>query len=353
MKAKQTQTKKRTVAARGTRVSTSRGVRKSAVRSVAKPAVKRVVVKKVAAKKPAAKQLTKRKKVAQHAKKVLIPHKANDFRPLLIRARGLATVLVLVIAAQLGYSYLTTGHASVLGRESNISAVELLKDTNKERVKQGLPVLEENEQLSQAAYLKAQDMFRSQYWAHVSPSGTQPWKWFSDAQYNYSYAGENLAKNYGDADDTVRAWMDSPAHRDNILKSQYKDVGFAVMNGELNGEDTTLVVALYGAPAAPEGKGFVGSLANDFSAPVVSSESALNPLTYFGSALGGLSPVAAATLILLAVVALVGVLAHHYRKQLPKALQQTWRKHHGMYTFIGMISLGVLVILAAGGGGSI
>ena len=74
------------------------------------------------------------------------------------------------------------------------------------------------------------------------------------------------------------------------------------------------------------------------------------PFEYFGSAIQSLSPVTVIVLILFAVVAAVGVAAHHYRKKLPKSWRQSWKAHHGMYTFIGMISLGVLVILATGGG---
>jgi uncharacterized membrane protein YedE/YeeE len=89
--------------------------------------------------------------------------------------------------------------------------------------------------------------------------------------------------------------------------------------------------------------------AADFSAPAVATE-APSPVAYFGSALETLSPVTIAILGLLAVVAIVGVTAHHYRKQLPKAWKKSWRVHHGLYTFVGMIALGVLVIIATGGG---
>jgi hypothetical protein len=192
-------------------------------------------------------------------------------------------------------------------------------------------------------------MFAEQYWAHVSPSGIQPWKWFGDVGYNYSFAGENLAKNYPTSQATVDAWMNSPTHRENILNKEYTDVGFAVMDGVLNGQNTTLVVALYGAPAVAGVQAATAERATDFSAPAVATE-APSPVAYFGSALETLSPVTIAILGLLAVVAIVGVTAHHYRKQLPKAWKKSWRVHHGLYTFVGMIALGVLVIIATGGG---
>lgn len=287
-------------------------------------------------------------RVKHHAKKALVPHKANEFRPHLIRAHGLVAVLVIALAAQIAYGFATTGQLSVLGRVSNIQTAELLADTNEEREAAGLGDLQLNDKLSQAAFLKAQNMFNEQYWAHVSPSGTQPWKWFGDAGYNYSYAGENLAKNYPTAQATIDAWMGSDSHRENVLKGEYEDVGFAVVDGQLDGANTTLVVALYGAPVTVAAVQSAGT-SNVFSAPALAAE-AQHPLAYFGSALEALSPVTIAILGLLAIVAVVGVAAHHYRNQLPKAWKKSWRIHHGMYTFVGMIALGILIIIATGGG---
>ena len=298
---------------------------------------------------------TVRKRVRSHAKKVLVPHKDNQYRPHLIRAHGLIAVLIVALIAQVAYSVITTGKVSVLGQASTIAVTELINDTNAVRTQQGVAALQQNDQLTQAAFLKAKNMFAEQYWAHESPSGIQPWKWFADAGYNYSYAGENLAKNYPTAQATVDAWMNSPTHRQNMLNGQYVDVGFAVVDGTLNGQATTLVVAFYGAPATVAVRTEVrnqasveATPANFNSAAVVGA--ATSPLQYFGSAVSTMSPVTLAILGLLAVVAIVGVAAHHYRARLPKAWRKSWRVHHGLYTFVGMIALGVLIIVATGGG---
>jgi len=304
---------------------------------------------KTAVKKTTRKKTPLHARVKGHAKHVLVPHKDNNYRPHLIRAHGLIAVLVIALLAQVVYSFATTGQLSVLGRASDIQTASLLADTNAEREKAGLGELEINAQLSDAAYLKAQNMFAEQYWAHVSPSGTQPWKWFGDVGYNYSFAGENLAKNYPTSDATVDAWMNSPTHRENVLKKEYQDVGFAVMDGQMNGEPITLVVALYGAPVTVAVVQSAASTNQSFAAPGATT-STQNPLAYFGSALESLSPVTIVILGLLAVVAIVGVAAHHYRAKLPKTWKKSWRIHHGMYTFVGMLVLGVLIIVATGGG---
>ena len=143
--------------------------------------------------------------------------------------------------------------------------------------------------------------------------------------------------------------MNSSTHRDNILKGEYTEVGFAVVDGELNGQNTTLVVALYAAPMTVAGVQAASSEQTGFLAPAVATSSQ-NPVTYFGTALEALSPVTIVILGLLAVVAIVGVAAHHYRYKLPKSWQRSWKIHHGFYTFVGTIVLGVLIVIATGGG---
>ena len=91
-------------------------------------------------------------------------------------------------------------------------------------------------------------MFGENYWAHNSPSGKTPWDFIIGAGYKYLYAGENLAKNFSDSDGVVQAWMESPSHRENLMRSQYDEIGFAIVNGRLEGEETTLVVQMFGKP---------------------------------------------------------------------------------------------------------
>lgn len=327
-KIKQTQSKKRTTTKKA---------------AAPKRPLKKTVSKKVVAKKTTVAKTKARKQT----KKLLVPHKTNEFRPFLIRPQGIIAFLVIALLAQIVYGFVTTGHLQILGRVSNVTVEGLLQGTNEERQRDGIGQLNLNEDLSRAAFLKAQDMFANNYWAHTSPSGVTPWKWLGDVGYNYSVAGENLAKNYPNASATVSAWMDSESHRINIMNERYTDVGFAVVDGTLDGRQTTLVVAYYGAPvmAAVQGSSFQPI---EYSAPIASGGT--TPFGYFASAMQSLSPVTVISLGFLAVVAIVGAAAHHYRKQLPKSWQRNWKKHHGLYTFFGMIGLGVLVILTTGGG---
>jgi hypothetical protein len=248
---------------------------------------------------------------------------------------------------QLIYGYFTAGRLEVLGRVSNISTTELLANTNAARAQVSLPELQIDESLSQAAFLKAKDMFAYNYWAHTSPSGVTPWKWLADAGYNYDVAGENLAKNYPTAEATVDAWMASESHRANILSSKYQDIGIAIVDGLLDGRDTTLIVAYYGTPASAVVAG-TETEKSVFAPPI--NNGVGDPLTYFGTALQSMSPATLGALALFAVVGFVAVLTHHYRRKLPASWRKSWRKHHGLIVAIGVIGFGVVIVLATGGG---
>jgi hypothetical protein len=93
-------------------------------------------------------------------------------------------------------------------------------------------------------------MFAKNYWSHDSPGGKTPWDFISASGYVYATAGENLAKDFDTSYGVVNGWMGSTGHRTNILNSSFKDTGIAVVNGVLQGSETTLVVALYAAPKA-------------------------------------------------------------------------------------------------------
>ena len=274
-------------------------------------------------------------RVKRHAKLALIPHAANQFRPHLVRRHGLIAVLVLVIAAQFfGNAGLSR---SVLGDSAPVKPAELLSLTNGERGQAGIAPLTSNQILSDAAFLKAKDMFDRQYWAHNAPDGTQPWKWFGDVGYNYAYAGENLAKNFSSPQAIVSAWMDSKAHKENILKSQYTEVGFAVVDGLMSGVPTTIVVAFYGTPAAAAVQG-VGDVSAATAAPA-------NLLTRLGVAVQSFSPTAIGSIILLLFTAVIALVAHANRRHLPRSLRQTWYRHHGAYKALGLTSI-VFIIVA-------
>lgn len=134
----------------------------------------------------------------------------------------------------------------VLGASVNITPSSIVELTNRERAKEGLPALREDPILSQAAQTKGADMMARNYWAHNAPDGTTPWHFFSEAGYSYRYAGENLARDFTKSEDVVDAWIASQSHKENLLSGRYEDIGVAIVEGNLKGANTILVVQMFG-----------------------------------------------------------------------------------------------------------
>jgi len=176
----------------------------------------------------------------------LFPHESNNQRAKLLHPSSLTAVMLVWVVFQVFLTVASHQRLGILGYASQISPEEVISLTNERRKTQGLGTVQLDESLSQAAAKKASDMFARDYWAHVSPIGTQPWFFITEAGYGYRYAGENLARDFTNAPDVVQAWMDSPTHRDNLLNSKYQDIGVAVVDGNLGGRETTLVVQMFG-----------------------------------------------------------------------------------------------------------
>ncbi len=185
----------------------------------------------------------------------LIPQRSNNYRPKILHPDSLLVLAIVIVGffslAQT-VKFFPSLQNSILGYATNISIEDIVAQTNQQREKQGLSPLTLNTQLSAAALAKAQDMFDNQYWAHTSPTGKQPWDFIKAANYRYRVAGENLARDFYQTGDMIQAWMNSPTHKENILNGQYQQIGIAVVNGKLEGFETTLVVQMFGAPSASQ-----------------------------------------------------------------------------------------------------
>ena len=175
-----------------------------------------------------------------------LPHKDTHKKAHLLSWEGLLIYVLLFILLQVSFSIVGYSKPGVLGISSSIDQKSVIELTNKEREKKGLPPVIENEALNKAAAAKAANMFSENYWAHFAPSGKTPWDFILASGYHFTYAGENLAKNFYNANDVIVAWMNSQTHSENLLNPNYKDIGIAVVDGVLNGQKTTLVVQEFG-----------------------------------------------------------------------------------------------------------
>lgn len=132
-----------------------------------------------------------------------------------------------------------------------LNASVVIDLTNQERQKEGLPILIENRLLNEAAKAKTLDMFKNGYFEHVSPSGVGPSDVVTKVGYDYVYVGENLALGiFKDEADLVKAWMDSPGHRENILGKQFREIGVYVAKDNYKGEEVWIAVQEFGTSSS-------------------------------------------------------------------------------------------------------
>ncbi len=102
---------------------------------------------------------------------------------------------------------------------------EVVRLVNEERAKQGLSALTLNWELSRVARYKSQDMKDKGYFSHTSPTYGSPFQMMRDFGISFRTAGENIARGYATPEAVVKGWMNSPSHRENILKASYKQIG--------------------------------------------------------------------------------------------------------------------------------
>ncbi|KKT40281.1 hypothetical protein A3K29_02720 [Candidatus Collierbacteria bacterium RIFOXYB2_FULL_46_14] len=186
--------------------------------------------------------------MAHPALTLFFPHPHNNHKAKVLWPKSIVILIGLFIMGRSIVDITIGLLPGVLGYASQIDPAKVIELTNNERLNAGLTIVKQNQELNQAALAKASDMFAHNYWAHVSPAGTEPWSFVISSGYKYQHAGENLARDFGNPSDIVKAWMASPTHRQNLLDNRYKDIGVAVMDGYLNGVETTIVVQMFGTP---------------------------------------------------------------------------------------------------------
>ncbi len=134
---------------------------------------------------------------------------------------------------------LECSHTGVQPAAGNLGEVRaaVLCLHNRERAAHGLPLLRENAKLRRAAEGHSSAMVADRFFAHDSPSGAD----MADRILRTGYArgqgwslGENIAwgtGSLGTAAEIQRAWMESPGHRANILRRQFREIGIGIAVG--------------------------------------------------------------------------------------------------------------------------
>lgn len=98
--------------------------------------------------------------------------------------------------------------------------------TNRERAKAGLPALVLDNALCNAAQAHSEDMAANGFFGHIGSGGSKHVDRMAAAGYHPIYtAAENVAAGQPSPEAVVEAWMNSAAHRSNILNPSLHHVG--------------------------------------------------------------------------------------------------------------------------------
>ncbi len=189
-------------------------------------------------------------------------------------AASFALVVCLFAGAGLLDRYLKENGSPYIAAVISAVLVELAND---DRQAQALAELSVNPKLVAAAQAKADDMAAKGYFAHETPEGHDSWHWFRLTDYEYAYAGENLAVNFSESTDVEKAWMASPTHRANILNDRYTEIGIATAKGTYKGREAIFAVQMFGRPSAAELKARNALVAETPVAPAPPSVATQSP----------------------------------------------------------------------------
>lgn len=187
----------------------------------------------------------------QYFRHYFIPHEGNNHHPIALRPHALKFYAISMLVVKLGLAGFLYATFPTHAEFAELTEAKMLELTNASRVENGLPALHFNAGLSQSAKAKAQDMLAQGYFDHTGPDGKKFWQWIRESGYSYTTAGENLAMDFTTAESAHNALMASPTHRANILKSTYEDVGLAVVQGTIDGRETTILVEHFGKLSTP------------------------------------------------------------------------------------------------------
>jgi uncharacterized protein YkwD len=103
---------------------------------------------------------------------------------------------------------------------------QVIEQTNKERLKAGLPALKAQAILTRSATWMARDLATHRYFDHTDSTGRTMVDRIEEFKYeNYCAIGENIAMGQQTPKEVVAAWMASPGHRANILSRDYSEIG--------------------------------------------------------------------------------------------------------------------------------
>ena len=102
---------------------------------------------------------------------------------------------------------------------------------NEIRAECGMSGFEWDELLAETGRMHAEDMYINDYFSHESQDGRTPFDRMIKNGVVYRIAAENIARDFEGAGSVVDSWMNSEAHRANILNPELTRLGVGYCNG--------------------------------------------------------------------------------------------------------------------------
>jgi uncharacterized protein YkwD len=180
----------------------------------------------------------------------------------ILRAIALVSVLALVTSGSATASGCPNTDIQMTGLSQGQMESSIACLINAERTSRGLAPVQANGDLRQAALSHSSEMVDEGYFEHTSPEGVT----FIDRIESTGYmrgarawvVGENLVWGTGSLSTPqalVTAWINSPPHRENLLKPRFREIGIAAVVGTPESDTDTAGVTVsseYGYRAGPK-----------------------------------------------------------------------------------------------------
>ncbi|HKJ36560.1 MAG TPA: CAP domain-containing protein [Solirubrobacterales bacterium] len=153
-------------------------------------------------------------------------------------------ILLMSAGAGVAHAACKGAHATPLELKKKRAEKAILCLINRQRAKRGLDKLKKDRKQRKAAKKHSRRMVKKRCFSHRCKGEPDLAKRIKRAGYLpcncYWGVGENLAygENYlGSPKRIVRAWMKSPAHRDNVLQRKFEHIGIGVVWGSPEGRN--------------------------------------------------------------------------------------------------------------------
>ena len=120
---------------------------------------------------------------------------------------------------------------------------QVVDQTNQRRAERGLPALTVDTRLATAAQQHSADQARYNLMSHTGSDGSSAGTRITRQGYRWSAWAENVAAGQRDATTVMNAWMNSSAHRANILSSNVTQIGIGLAYSSNGTPYWTMVLA--------------------------------------------------------------------------------------------------------------